>query len=129
VTYECSPSPHQDNQTRENLFCPRKVVKREERWPGEAELRRFYRRSAAAREGGEPVDYELGEGEVEGAGWSDEDDGVETEVEEAEEAEEVEEAELEIEESEEEGDEMDVDDEDEDDEGGAGGVGVEIALF
>jgi len=66
-------------------------------------------RRFAALQVEEPVDYELDEGEVEGAGYSDEESGVETE-----------------EEYEEEGEvEMD---EDEDEDNGAGAVAQEIMV-
>ena len=62
------------------------MVKRQEAWKGESAIRRFYRQQAAARAGA-ARDWELEEGETVGAGWSDGEEGVETEVEELEEQE------------------------------------------
>jgi hypothetical protein len=70
------------------------------------------RRLAALSLGGEPAEYELGEGEAEGAGYSDEESGVDTEEECLEEVEEMD------------GDEEDEEDDDEMDGSGAGGFGA-----
>jgi hypothetical protein len=109
------------------------VVKRQEAWKGESAIRRFYRQQAAARAGA-ARDWELEEGETVGAGWSDGEEGVETEVEELEEQEYEEEVEGEEEDEyvyddeEEGGDGMDWEGEGGGAGGGAGGVLVEIAL-
>ena len=55
-------------------------VRRGENWEGEKAYRRLQRYQATLRRGGEPSDYELGEGETEGAGFSEE-SGVETDEE------------------------------------------------
>ncbi|PMD27994.1 PLP-dependent transferase [Hyaloscypha hepaticicola] len=58
----------------------KKMVKREEKWEGEAWLRRF-NRYQNVRRWGVAREWELEEGEREGMGWSDEEGGVETEEE------------------------------------------------
>jgi hypothetical protein len=54
-----------------------RTIRRREKWKGQKEFHRLERHQAALREGGVPSNYELGEGEVEGAGLSGDESGVE----------------------------------------------------
>jgi hypothetical protein len=137
----CIPGK-QHNRTKpsKRVRTRTRTVRRGEKWEGEKEFRRLQRYQATLRTGGEPSDWEFGEGEVEGAGFSEE-SGVETEEEyevelgEGEPSEEEEEKEEDEEEDEGGGwgggDEMDWEGDGGDFGGGRGGgaVGQEIAVF
>ena len=80
VTNRIAGKQHNRTKPSKRVRTRTRTVRRGEKWEGEKEFRRLQRYQATLRTGGEPSDWEFGEEEVEGAGFSEE-SGVETEEE------------------------------------------------